>query len=126
MCHFFQPSVLDRLGSSTGGKHIINLREESIAAVRSDSSSGAHNQGVARVVSSAITSAHRSVCVLPPSNSSGKKLEVSENKPMTEYHHISFSLLSVLLFIIKYGEQLWKSMGQHLTRSRRTAKNTLS
>lgn len=74
----FQPSVLDRLGSSTSGKHMINLREESSGPARSESS-GAHSQGVARVVSSAITSAHRSVCVLPSSNSSGKKLEVSEN-----------------------------------------------
>ncbi|KAG0706018.1 Zinc finger CCCH domain-containing protein 14 [Chionoecetes opilio] len=71
-----KPSVLDRLGSSSGGKHMINLREESGGSVRSESSS-THSQGVARVVASAITSAHRSVCVLPPSNSSGKKLEVS-------------------------------------------------
>lgn len=69
--------MLDRLGSSAGGKHIINLREESGASARSESSSSGYSQGVARAVSSAITSAQRSVCVLPPSNSSGKKLEVS-------------------------------------------------
>lgn len=83
----FQPSVLDRLGSSTGGKHIISLREESSASVRSDSSLSGYNQGVARAVSSAITSAHRSVCVLPPSNSSGKKLEVSNKWNKCHYFY---------------------------------------
>ncbi|XP_050726916.1 zinc finger CCCH domain-containing protein 14-like isoform X2 [Eriocheir sinensis] len=70
-----KPSVLDRLGGSAGGKHIISLREESGSSARSESSSAPYSQGVARAVSSAITSAQRSVCVLPPSNSSGKKLE---------------------------------------------------
>lgn len=88
-----KPSVLDRLGSSTGGKHVINLREESGAATWSESSN-AHNQGVARVVSSAITSAHRSVCVLPPSNSSGKKLEARVRPLMSrqiESSHVGVS-----------------------------------
>ncbi|MPC49923.1 Zinc finger CCCH domain-containing protein 14 [Portunus trituberculatus] len=88
-----KPSVLDRLGSSTSGKHMINLREESSGPMRPESS-GAHSQGVARVVSSAITSAHRSVCVLPSSNSSGKKLEARVRPLMSrqiESSHVGVS-----------------------------------
>ncbi|XP_071526005.1 uncharacterized protein Nab2 isoform X1 [Panulirus ornatus] len=69
-------SVLDRLGSTTsGGRRVINLREESSFPPRIESSGGT-STGMARAVSSAISSAHRSVCVLPSSSSSpGKKLE---------------------------------------------------
>lgn len=71
-----KPSVLDRLGTApSSGRRVINLREESSFPPRPESNSGACIS-MARAVSSAITSAHRSVCVLPSSSSSsGKKLE---------------------------------------------------
>ncbi|XP_064098510.1 zinc finger CCCH domain-containing protein 14-like [Macrobrachium nipponense] len=78
-----KPSVLDRLGtSSSSSRRIINLREESSFPPRSDSDS---NTGMARAVSSAISSAQRSVCVLPASSSSGKKLE-ARVRPLMSKH----------------------------------------
>ncbi|XP_042208711.1 zinc finger CCCH domain-containing protein 14-like isoform X2 [Homarus americanus] len=72
-----KPSILDRLGSApSSGRRVINLREESSFPPRPESSSSSSNTGMARAVSSAISSAHRSVCALPSSSSStGKKLE---------------------------------------------------
>ncbi|XP_045616739.1 zinc finger CCCH domain-containing protein 14 isoform X2 [Procambarus clarkii] len=72
-----KPSVLDRLGTAaSSGRRVINLREESSFPPRPESSSSGTCINMARAVSSAISSAHRSVCVLPSSSSSsGKKLE---------------------------------------------------
>ncbi|XP_063592050.1 zinc finger CCCH domain-containing protein 14-like isoform X3 [Penaeus indicus] len=80
-------SVLDRLGSSTsGGRRVINLREESSFPPRPEPSSTTASSGMARAVSSAITSAQRSVCVLPSSTtSSGKKLE-ARVRPLMSKH----------------------------------------
>nr|XP_027224666.1 zinc finger CCCH domain-containing protein 14-like isoform X1 [Penaeus vannamei] len=80
-------SVLDRLGSSTsGGRRVINLREESSFPPRPEPSSTTASSGMARAVSSAITSAQRSVCVLPSStSSSGKKLE-ARVRPLMSKH----------------------------------------
>ncbi|KAK7068376.1 hypothetical protein SK128_002885 [Halocaridina rubra] len=81
-----KPSVLDRLGTpNSSSRRIINLREESSFPPRSDSSSNGSNSGIARAVSSAISSAHRSVCVLPSSSSSGKKLE-ARVRPLMSKH----------------------------------------
>lgn len=94
-------SVLDRLGSSTsGGRRVINLREESSFPPRPEPSSTTASSGMARAVSSAITSAQRSVCVLPSStSSSGKKLEVREFSHLWLLWH--FVLVNVdALFVV--------------------------
>ncbi|KAK4298498.1 hypothetical protein Pmani_029164 [Petrolisthes manimaculis] len=74
-------SVMSRVSVGASGRRVVNLREESgvgSGSRREEAGSegtAGNNAGLARAVSSAITSACRSVCVLPSTTASGKKLE---------------------------------------------------